>query len=217
MLSLGLGALSMTTRVGLLVALVVVLAMILSFTARQRRGALGGKLSPPKAAWLFWALTVWFLVCPVLAFEPALPKPVGLVLGVFSLNMWIRGLIELYMLYGPKNWRPPYGISHDLFSLLLILGMWFGLEADPALWSTSWGRVGAGSVGVIAGSMILETAYAYVFFKLVEGKTTGEEGVWFADATDPRWRRINLVTTLFNVPLYLWLFALIVASWGVFA
>lgn len=210
-------ALSWLTRLGLLGALLGVAAAVVVFFSRQRAGALGGKMSPPKAAWLFWALAVWFIVCPLLALEPALPTHLRATLGIFSINMWARGVIELYMLYGPKNWRPPYGITHDLFSLMLVLGCWLLWPAQEPALSSGWGAFGALSVGTIALSLVLETAYAIVFFKIVEGKTTGEDGVWFADAEDVRWRRVNLVTAVFNVPLYAWLIALLVASWGVFA
>lgn len=206
------------TRLGLLGALLAVSAAVIVFFSRQRAGALGGKMSAPKAAWLFWALAVWFIVCPLLALEPALPMHQRATFGVFALNMWIRGVIELYMLYGPKNWRPPYGISHDVFSLALLLGCWaLWPEAEVAYTLTAWGVFGAMSLGVIAFSLVLETAYAIVFFKIIEGKTTGDDGVWFADAEDERWRRVNLVTAVFNVPIYVWLIALILTSWGAFA
>ena len=36
----------------------------------------------------------------------------------------------------------------------------------------------------------------------MEGRTTGDEGIWFADEEQARFRRINRLTLAFNVPLY---------------
>ena len=63
-------------------------------------------------------------------------------------------------------------------------------------------------------SVGLETWYAVEFFHQVEGKTTGDDGVWFADAEDPRYRRVNRVTSVCNVPLYAALVMLLLAMWG---
>ena len=215
-LSLGLEALSAWTRWGLVAALALAGGVVAWFALRQRAGAMGGALSRPKAAWLLWAVLVWFLVCPLLAWEPALSRPYDRALGLFSLSMWLRGVIELYMLYGPKNWRPPYGIGHEL-AWLALLAAAVVVDGSPLKPTTPWGVVGAVSVGVITLSMILETAYAAVFYKVVQGKTTGEEGIWFADQEDPRWRRINQVTLAWNIPLYMWLLLMVLAAWGAFA
>lgn len=196
-------SLSIPTRAALLVAALVVVALGLIFLNRQnRKGGLGGRISRPKLMWLLYAVYFWFVVCPVLALDSAVPRPMRLILGVFAAGMWLRGLAEMVMLYVTKNWRPPYGVAHDVFSMVVVgLGLvfyrdeWDALRGTLPLWTFAL-------LVVLLASLAIETYYAAAFFRAVEGRTTGDDGLWFADEDDARFRRINRVTTVFNVPLY---------------
>ncbi len=192
-------------------ALLVVLAGLAFLHRQNKKAALGGRISRPKLLWLLYAIYVWFLVCPLLAFDPGVPKHIRRILAVFAAAMWIRGLLEMVMLYVTKNWRPPYGVAHDVFSMvILVLGLlfyrnhWDALQGTLPTWTFAF-------MLVLLASLAVETYYAAAFFRAVEGRTTGEDGLWFADEKDPRFRRINLVTTLVNVPFFVFLFIFLFA------
>ncbi len=173
------------------------------FGRRQnRKRSIGGAISRPKQLWLGYAIFVWFFLSPILAFEPQLHGAVCLIVGVFGLLMWIRGIAEMIMMYGTKTWRPPYGIAHDLLCIAVIVGL---AITQRNAWSSfsALDRWGAAFVFFLVVSLGFETYYALAFYGAVEGKTTGEEGVWFADEHDPRFRRINLVTRIGNAILCL--------------
>jgi hypothetical protein len=128
--------------------------------------------------------------------------------------MWVRGLAEMYMLYVSKSWRPPYGIGHDVLCILLVLG---GLAWNHAHWTGPLSAVGTWAlalVGLVLVSLVIEIAYAVLFFRAVEGATTGEEGVWFADEEQARFRRINRLTFVLNLPMYGALAALLTVGLG---
>jgi len=202
-------------RFALLALVLVVSAVGVSFYLKQNRArALGGRISRAKAAWLTFAVLFWLGVCPLLAFEPSLPLRWRLVLGVFGAQFWLRGLAELWMLYVSKTWRPPYGIGHDVFSLVLVLGMTVGFGAFPL---DAPNLVGLAATALVVVSLVAETYYAWVFFHLVEGRTTGDDGVWFADQEDPRFVRVNRLTAAINVPLFTGLASIVVAAFGGFA
>lgn len=202
-------------RFALLALVLVVSAVGVSFYLKQNRArALGGRISRAKAAWLTFAVLFWLGVCPLLAFEPSLPSRWRLVLGVFGAQFWLRGLAELWMLYVSKTWRPPYGIGHDVFSLVLVLGMTVGFGAFPL---DAPNLVGFAATALVVISLVAETYYAWVFFHLVEGRTTGDDGVWFADQEDPRFVRVNRLTAAINVPLFTGLASIVVAAFGGFA
>lgn len=197
------------TRVALLVALAGLIALALRFYRRQKRGALGGGISAPKMAWLGLAVYLWFLACPLVALDDHVTPQLRWVLGAFALSMWIRGIAELYMLYVSKNWRPPYGVAHDVLCLAIVAG---GLLLFPGArpFGTSFEAVWqTGFVALIFFSLCVETVYALLFFDAVKGKTTGEEGVWFAAEDEARFRRINRLTFALNVPQYGVLLALL--------
>jgi hypothetical protein len=205
--------LSPHTRVLLAVlALACGVAALLFRRAQNVKGARGGRISGPKVAWLFYAVFLWFLVCPLVALDAAVPVEARAVLGAFAAFMWLRGAAELYLLYVTKSWRPPYGVAHDVACIALVLGglfwgraRWLGALAPVDLWALAF-------LGLVLVSLCVEVAYAALFFHAVEGRTTGEEGIWFADEEQARFRRINRLTLALNVPLYAGLAALLVMA-----
>jgi hypothetical protein len=202
--------LSPLTRVLSLALLAMCAVLAVRFHRKQNaQGARGGRISGPKVAWLFYAVYLWFLVCPLVALDAAVHPALRAVLGVFAASMWLRGLAELYMLYVAKNWRPPYGVGHDVVCILLVAG---GLAlhhetlAGPLAPVDAWALA---LVGLVLVTLVVEVVYASLFFHAVEGATTGEEGIWFADEEQARFRRINRLTFSFNVLLYTALAALL--------
>jgi hypothetical protein len=207
--------LSPLTRTLLLALLgVFVLLAVLFQRTQNRKGATGGRISPPKVAWLFYAVFLWFIVCPLVALDATVSPAAGRVLGLFGASMWVRGVAELYMLYVSRNWRPPYGIGHDGLCIILVLGAlgwhrahWLGPLSPTESWALAL-------VGLVLVSLVIEIAYAALFFHAVRGATTGADGIWFADEEQERFRRINRLTLTFNVPMYGALAALLAVGLG---
>lgn len=168
------------------------------FRGKQNRAhAMGGKISNPKLLWLFFAIWFWLFECAVLAFEPALPQGYRIIFGVHALSMWLRGAVEMVMLYVTRTWRPPIGISHDVLCIVTVLGLGLAL---PLPLDSAWGLFAPALVFMLLFSLGVEVLYAALFFQAVEGKTTGEKGIWFASEDEARFKRINRITTGFNVP-----------------
>jgi hypothetical protein len=202
----------------LLLALLGVFVLLAAFFQRtqNRKGATGGRISPPKMAWLFYAVFLWFIVCPLMALDAAVSPAASLVLGLFGASMWVRGVAELYMLYVSRSWRPPYGIGHDGLCIALVLGAlawhrshWLGPLSPADGWTLAL-------VALVLVSLVIEIAYAALFFQAVHGATTGADGIWFADEEQARFRRINRLTFTFNVPMYGALAALLALGFGLF-
>lgn len=201
------------TRVALVLALAGLSLLALRFYRRQNAGLAmkvkGGGISPPKMAWLFFTVYLWFLLCPLAALDPGLSTGTRWVIGAFSVCMWLRGLAELHMLYVTHSWRPPYGVAHDLLCIALVTG---GLLWVPDAWPgftdarASWGSA---LLSLLLFSLLVETVYATLFFRAVKGRTMGEDGVWFADGNEARFRRINRLTFALNIPQYAALAALV--------
>lgn len=198
-----------STRLGLVVVTLLAITLAFRFGQRQRSPtADGGGISAPKLAWLGYAVLLWFLVTPLIAFDPALRPETRWVLGLFAGCMWLRGLIELFMLYVTRNWRPPYGIAHDILCIALLVG---GLVSMPGSRPTGehpldlWVAL---LLGLLLSSLLIEVVYAWLFHRAAEGRTTGKDGVWFA-AESARFRAINRLTSWVNVPLFLGLAALL--------
>lgn len=204
--------LSTLSRLGLVASLGACVVTALWFRGKQNRAhAMGGKISNPKLLWLFFAIWFWLFECAVLAFEPSLPVGYRVILGVHAASMWARGLLEMVMLYVTKNWRPPIGITHDVLAIVTVLALAV-LCRDALPLDSAWGLWAPALVGMLVFSLGVEVLYAALFFKAVEGKTTGDKGVWFASEDEARFRRINRITTAFNVPQVAFQLALLVSA-----
>jgi hypothetical protein len=185
----------------LIVTAALLAAFGVRFHRRQKSGALGGAISKPKAFWLPFAIYLWFVVAGVLGFDPVLPWSVRAPFAALAVSMWVRGAIEMVMLYATKNWKPPYGIAHDLFTIglmFVVTGRWPPSPGDapPAL-------VGGALVMwlVMVSSLVLEIVHARSFFAVVGTRTMGDAGIWFADDEDARFLAINRRTRLGNIAL----------------
>lgn len=203
--------------VTLALAAALLAAWVRRFARKQNRGGrddrrLGGRISGPKVAWLFFTVFTWFVVSPVLAADPNVGRGLRLTLGAFAAWMWIRGGIEMYVLYVSRNWRPPIGIAHDLSCVALIVGVLASQGPLPAA-ASPLDRWVLTFVVMVLVSLLVEMLYAALFFRACRGNTTGQHGVWFADDCDPAFRRINRLTFALNVPLYLFLAGFLLATY----
>jgi hypothetical protein len=186
-------------RVIFLYFLVSMPIAVLLYKRQNTANRLGGPISLSKALWLYWTVSIWFFVLPPLLYYwhwiPAIKYP----LFFLTCSMWLRGVAELYMLFVSKNWIPPYGMGHDVFTFagMLALFLW---HAD-SLRAVSYGSLLF--VITLMISLLVETYYAYAFYKLVQAKTKGQEGLWYAHAEDPLFQRILQLTRRWNWFFYL--------------
>jgi hypothetical protein len=191
---------AITTRVLLVVALFLTLGLGLMFwRGQRRRAAMGGAISIPKMLWLAYAVGLWLFIVPVVALDSGVHPSLRVSLGAFSVLMWIRAPIEMVMLYVTKNWRPPYGIAHCSLCLVVMA---------TTLLRVPWTQLGGydhwvvGFTAMAMLSLVTEVVYAVRFHGAVQGKTTGDEGVWFANSDDPSFVAINQLTARMNVVLF---------------
>jgi hypothetical protein len=189
------------------------------FYHRQAAGALGGPISKPKVFWLCCALFFWFIFSPIVAMDDRMPMIVRAPMSVLAISMWIRGMVEIYMLYVTKTWRPPLGIAHNVLTAMSIL--------LACLWSyrlnESFYFVGQDSILINFNlytlapylplwalmTLAIECYHAWSFFKVVGPRTMGVNSIWFADEHDSRFATINFHTRIGNmiigVPLSIFL------------
>ena len=185
----------------LLGAVPVLLALAgAAFYLRQNRGAaIGGRISVPKMLWLAYTVGLWFFVCPIVALDPGVGRPLRVTLAAFAAFMWLRGFVELFMMHATRNWRAQYGIGHNLSSIALLAGL-IAFYGWPV--RTPYDHWVLGLVVLLAITLVIETFYAALFRRAVGGQTTGDDATWFAAAGDARFTRINRITAVINVPLY---------------
>lgn len=204
-----------------LTANVFVLALILfpfislglgaAFRARQNKGDIvGGDISWPKSLWLSYTITAWFvlplLIIGVFSAGPqAWPTTLWVAYVGHLVSWWVRGPLELFMIYKWFNWSPRYGIAHDLAhaTFLILTIAWAFLNSEITHWFAVPGAAIAALFMLITVFMTFaETLFAFLFS---HERTKGEDLLYFA-SDEPRWRMINRITTTVVILAYAHLF-----------
>lgn len=183
---------------GVILSVLFAVCAFRMFRRQNEPGRLGGPIAHAKGFWLSYTIYTWFLFLPYLLLFKN-PDPFFRDAYLFlTLSMWIRGVIEIYMLFVSKNWTPPIGVSHDIITLVGIILFPVLRQGLPPKESPHF---------IFYCSLILsltvEIYYAYAFFKLMKERTKGKSGIWYASKEDPVFRKILRITTFFNVILYL--------------
>lgn len=171
----------------------------LTFAWAQNAGWLpGGAIALPKLFWLTLVLFAWFVLPALISADPVLPRTLRRGHLVFWIGMVLRGVIEGWMIYGPKIWRPLYGITHDIASAAIVL--WFARTRIPLLALHS---------RVIAASLVCEAAFARYFER--NFKTMGYDATYFVPPGE-LYADILRATTAADVLLCAWL-AFFLSRW----
>lgn len=153
----------------------------------------GGPISWPKAFWLSYTVQTWFFLPILFLIHPEVPSFLKIITIFHLASWWIRGVLELVMIYKWFNWSPRYGISHDLFHLAVcgFLSLYFKNE----IMMLAFGSVAflvATYIGMLFVSTLAELLFAFIFLKM---RTIQEknENVYFA-SDDPKWIMVNRLT-----------------------
>lgn len=183
----------------LTVAFLVLAVVSIWFFYRQNyMHQIGGPISIPKLLWLDYALMAWFIFpffiwrCSDVA--PALRR----IYRIHLLNWLFRGVIELWLLYGSVSWTPLYGITHDIFSILLLTGLIKRQNQPKDLPD----RAAFHFLTSIRLSLVCEICFAWLFRRARGGAVT----LYFASHAS-HFAFINALTSvvlLFAYPDFLW-------------
>lgn len=188
--------LSFSSKVELLFSVIVVILFGLFFYRKQNHAcAMGGKISKPKIVWLCLAVYIYFPLINVFAFEKNIPQEFRFILLSVAILMWVRGIGELYLLYGVKKWSPKIGIGHNSVCLITIIGE--TIYFTNFIFKHNFYNLYLILV-LISLCLVIDSFYAYKFRKIVHGRTKGVDGVWFADEEQEHFKRLNTITNQWN-------------------
>jgi hypothetical protein len=176
------------------------LAAAASFRRKQNRGDwVGGPISWPKALWLAYTICTWFILPWAWLGISEVPNSLRLVVGLHLASWWIRGPLELIMIYKWLNWSPRYGIAHDLFHIfLLVLGCAWAWSDWNAWMATPMSKLTLVWLLVTLFATWAEALFAYLFLR---ERQAGEELIYFA-SEEARWHTINRITLTVVMVVY---------------
>jgi len=111
--------------------LVSIVALIYQKKQNGDKPLTGGPISTPKSFWLAYTILTWFFLPLFMAFHHQTHEVLKTALVFHLISWWLRGPIELVMIYKYFNWTPKYGISHDLFHLIGLIFFITKLDIHP--------------------------------------------------------------------------------------
>lgn len=174
----------------------VVVTILACFYRRKQNGMnpwTGGPISWPKSFWLSYTIQTWFFLPFLFLFHTETPQFLKIIVSFHLLSWWIRGVLELVMIYKWFNWSPRYGIAHDIFHLLVCFFFfsYFRTEFREQVFGTH-GFLVSLYIILLFFSTSAEIGFAFLFQKL---RTIQEsnENVYFA-SDDSKWVFVNRVT-----------------------
>jgi hypothetical protein len=173
-----------------------------NFQGSGQNQKIGGEIALSKSFWLSYTLLSWFVLPLLFLYHTNLSINFRMIMGALTCSMWIRGIIELIMMFRFKGWKPIYGIIHDIFTIILIMSFFVTSPINIKFELVYF-------IG-ISLSLVLETYYAYIFYRHVGEKTQGDKAVWFANKTDPKFKQVLQITTIGNWVLFINLFIFLV-------
>lgn len=171
--------------------LIGILSVLFYRKQNSKQAWTGGSISWPKAIWLFYTVLTWFIYPLLFVFHPDVSSFYVGPLVIHLISWWIRGPLELIMIYKWLNWKPLYGISHDLFHLLLMI-VAVGYFQSFDLRATGMDAIAQLLLASIFLSTLAETYFAFRFRSLRSQEET-DSHVYFA-STDGKWKRVNQLT-----------------------
>lgn len=165
----------------------------------------GGPISWPKSFWLSYTIQTWFFL-PFFFFIPTdVPTFLKALITFHLMSWWVRGLLEMVMIYKWLNWSPRYGISHDFFHLVGLGSLlYFFRNEVSSIDLGTHGFVVLAYIWMLFLTTTAEITFAMLFLRL---RTLQEknENVYFA-SDDPKWIFVNRYTLTIVVLAFIHLF-----------
>jgi hypothetical protein len=177
-------------------AIVILLMTSLAFMLVQNSShAVGGHISLPKALWLDWTLTTFYILPFFLWRNGALGAPVRVLFGWLLISFLLRGVAELIVIYTTHAWRCLDGIAHN--GLTLALAAFLFLRVPQKLSAAD--RRALGFLLIYIATLAFESVNAWQFSLLADpGK-----GIYFA-ANTPHFAFVNQLTWMELALLWPW-------------
>lgn len=139
-----------------------------------------------------------YFVCSLSVYFLTDPSILKYFLLVFISVMCLRATLQLFLMYRSKAWVPAYGMLFNIVTaLILAIGLIYNVFVSDI--TSNHNQLLSLFFLLTIGMLLLDSYYAYRFNQLVgEDNTQGDQAIWFANANDPRFRRINKLTFFFN-------------------
>jgi hypothetical protein len=177
----------------------ILLALLAYFlNERQNRSnGIGGKISGAKLFWLCFAILNYYVVDWVVIYYNDVESMHPYLLA-FAVLFLVRAVIQLWLMYRSLSWTTQYGVLFNLVGMITLGG---GLAGSLIADGNAMVQVEVLFAILWMALLALDSYYAVAFNRAVGGKTTGDQAIWFANESEPRFSQLTNMTKKFNVVL----------------
>jgi hypothetical protein len=157
------------------------------YWTQNKPGVLGGPVTLANALWLTTAIAGWYVFPAAVWLNRRVPEVLRRIYGWYFACWVVRAVVESYMLWGPRSWKPPYGISFDLAMILLVAGYGYAKRNELRRLTSPWATALKGYLVTLGVALACEMLFAWLFVVAVNFQT---HFLWFADES-PRFAFLN--------------------------
>lgn len=175
----------------------------IAFYLLQNKNVLpGGHIALSKMLWLGLVIFYWYVAPALLLSSGVKNSSESILIKAHLVNVWLRAIVELYMMYISHNWNPYYGITHDLLSLCLFGGLLYFYRQKL---SKTISRLSHVLIAIFA----VETCFAYYMVKSIPAET----GPIYFVPQSSEYNHILIITWIVVIFLLLYL-PIFVRAWS---
>ncbi|HYW18906.1 MAG TPA: hypothetical protein VE956_06235 [Nodularia sp. (in: cyanobacteria)] len=175
-----------------LIVITLTISGTIFYNLQNSHHGLGGGIALPKVFWLGYALWFWYFLPLLIGIDSRISQKWRQLYWIAWWNMALRAVVELVMMYFAHNWHPYYGIAHDLFSAVLILGLIFTATTQTNIdQAVSW------NFRIMGVMFLIEAYFAYYMLNNVHSDTGA---VYFVPGK-PAYQGIMVITWLVIIVL----------------
>ncbi len=182
----------LNSSAGIIFIATVIFAFLFYKRQNGQNANVGGPISKPKSLWLAYCIGAWFVLPFVFIFDPNVDDHLKVVLCVHLISWWLRGPLELVMIYKWLNWTPVYGILHDMLHIMIVFfaSSWAIANMGWATFIETQNALTFSFLAAIIFSTVAEILFASLFLAT---RSHLDHLIYFADET-PRYNLINRFT-----------------------
>jgi hypothetical protein len=153
----------------------------------------GGEISFAKALWLGMTILYWFIIPIMIICTQKEDRAVRMIYSIFLINMLLRAVIELILMYEYNAWKYEYGLGHNIFSFILLAGLIIFNKQPKILLHTAI---------LMLIMFIAESYFAYYMIEYVRDHYMTDD-IWFI-SWNVRHMTNNVITIFMLLILCLW-------------
>jgi hypothetical protein len=185
--------------------LLVIIAVTIGFfygyyRLQNQQKTIGGPISKPKIFWLGYAVFNYFIFSVWQYAQLSAEHPFKNVLIVLLSLFYGRFIVQAILMFWVKRWQPPMGMAYNILCIGILGTFLWKLWLNQVI-THSEATLTIYILGILL-TLLTDTYYAYSFYQLVGRRTMGADAIWYASDREPRFKRINKITSTLNVFFY---------------